>query len=196
MFHLFVSIVVLASFVLSWAGITLGIGRTTRSCSVSFTPPNVSAKKRRKDDVVDWVSVGDKCILAGKHFHLFSLTQTRTNVMILRKLALRVIVCLLESLPRHFPPAIILHRLPQLSRHARLWGIQHSWRSRSSKSAFIMGLCQGTCFVSHPDWPRYRKQVQVFEVLVLESMDVTEAVERLSQASEGMGLVEKRNHQI
>ena len=41
MFHLFVSIVVLASFVLSWAGITFGIGRTTRSRSVSFTPPNV-----------------------------------------------------------------------------------------------------------------------------------------------------------
>jgi hypothetical protein len=64
MFHLFVSIVVLASFVLSWAGITLGIGKTTRSRSVSFTLPNVGAKKRRKE-VVDWVSVGDECILGG-----------------------------------------------------------------------------------------------------------------------------------
>ena len=91
-FHLFVSIVVLASFVLSWAGITLGIGRTTRSRSASFMPPNVGAKKRRKDDVVDWVSVGDECLLAGWSFHSFSLTLTRTNVMIPRKLALCVII--------------------------------------------------------------------------------------------------------
>ena len=39
MFHLFVSIVVLARFVLSWA--------TTRKRTVFFTPPNVGAKKRR-----------------------------------------------------------------------------------------------------------------------------------------------------
>ena len=73
MFHLFVSIVVLASFVLSWAGITLGIGRTTRSRSVSFTPPNIGAKRRRKEEVVDWASVGDECILAGNCFHLHLL---------------------------------------------------------------------------------------------------------------------------
>ena len=41
--------------------------------SVSFTPPNVGAKKRRKEEVVDWVSVGDECILAGKRFHLHVL---------------------------------------------------------------------------------------------------------------------------
>ena len=157
MFHLFVSIVVLASFVLSWGGITLGIGRTTRVRSVSFTPPNVGAKRRRKDDVIDWVSVGDECILAGNYFDLFSSTQTPTNVMILRKLAFRVIIHPLESLPRHFPPAVILHRLHQLTRYARLWRIRHSWRSRSSKSAFFMGLCQGTCFVSCPDWPQYQE---------------------------------------
>ena len=140
MFHLFVSIVVLASFVLSWAGITLGIGRTTRSRSVSFTPPNVGAKRRRKDDVVDWVSVGDECILAGKCSHLFSLTPTRTNVMILRKLALGIIIHSLESLPRCFPPAIIIHRLHHLSCNARLWRVRHSWWPCSSKSAFFMGL--------------------------------------------------------
>ena len=42
--------------------------------------------------MVNWVSVGDECILAGKHFHSFSLTLRRTNVMILRKLALCVII--------------------------------------------------------------------------------------------------------
>ena len=77
MFHLFVSIVVLASFVLSWAGITLGIGRTTRSRSVSFAPPHVGAKKQRKEGVVDWVSVGDECILAGKRFS-FILSYSNT----------------------------------------------------------------------------------------------------------------------
>ncbi|EDR04635.1 uncharacterized protein LACBIDRAFT_304332 [Laccaria bicolor S238N-H82] len=51
MFQRFVSIVVLASFVLSWAGITRGISlrRTTRSRGVSFTPLNVGPKKRRKE---------------------------------------------------------------------------------------------------------------------------------------------------
>ena len=157
MFHLFVSIVVLASCVLSWAGITLGIGRTRRSRSVSFTPPNVGAKKRRKEEVVDWVSVGDECILAGKCLHLFSLILTRTNVMILRKLALRVIIHPLESLPRYFPPAVVIHRLHQLTRYARLWCIRHSRWPGSSKSAFFMGLCQGTCFVSRPDYPWHQE---------------------------------------
>ena len=70
--------------------------------------------------MVDWVSVGDECILAGKCFHLFSLTLTRTNVIILRKLALCVIVHPLETLPRHFPPAVALSSIASISSLAML----------------------------------------------------------------------------
>jgi len=50
-----------------------------------------------------------------------------------------------------------------------------------------MGLCQGTCFVSILTGHSTTKRAQAFEVLVLESMDVTEAVEWLSTASKKKG---------
>ena len=133
--------------------------------------------------MVDWVSVGDECILAGKCFHLFSLTLTRTNIMIPRKLALCVTA---GNSTAPFPSSlcIIRHCLHQLTRYARLWRILHSWWSRSNKSAFFWTAkahALSPILTSHST----RKRAQVFEVLVLYFVDVTKAVEWLSKASKG-----------
>ena len=119
-------------------------------------------------------------------FIYFHFTLTRTNVMILRKLALCVIVHPLESLPRHFPPAVALSSIASISSLAMLvygasyipGGLARTKARSLWDSAKAHAL--SPFLASHST----RKRAQVFEVLVLYSMDVTEAVERLSKASE------------
>ena len=106
--------------------------------------------------------------------------------MIPRKLALCVIVHLLESLPRHFPPAVASSSIASISSLAMLvcgascipGGLARTkarslWDSAKAHALSPI-LTSGST----------RQRAQVLEVLILYSIDVTEAVERLSKASE------------
>ncbi|EDR04636.1 uncharacterized protein LACBIDRAFT_304339 [Laccaria bicolor S238N-H82] len=163
MFHLFVSIVVLASFVLSWAGITLGMGR---SRSVSFTPTNVGAKKqRRKEEVVDWISVGDECILAGNSPSVSLYTRWK----VYRAISLQPS----SSMASISSLAMLVYGASGIPGGLARAKARSLWDSAKAHALSPVLTGHST-----------KKQALAFEVLVLESMDVTEAVERLSEASE------------
>jgi Helix-loop-helix DNA-binding domain len=65
MFHLLVSVMVLASFVASWLGITFGFGPKK---TVSIRDGN---KSIRRHGVVDWVKMGEQSIVEGVFFSFF-----------------------------------------------------------------------------------------------------------------------------
>ena len=75
---------------------------------------------------------------------------------------------------------IILHRLHQLTRYARLWRIGLA----RTKAHFLWDSARAHALSPILTSHSTRKRAQVFEVLVLYSMDVTEAAERFSKASE------------
>ena len=106
--------------------------------------------------------------------------------MILRKLALCVIVHPLESLPRHFPPAVALSSIASISSLAMLVYaascIPGGLARTKARSLWDSAKAHALSPILTSD--STRKRAQVLEVLILYSIDVTEAVERLSKASE------------
>ncbi|KAF8067742.1 hypothetical protein FPV67DRAFT_1493297 [Lyophyllum atratum] len=64
MFHLLVSVVVLLSFVSSWAGFSFTLGKSLRSGSVLNFARGTRREKRTKSD---WVRLGEECVLSASN---------------------------------------------------------------------------------------------------------------------------------
>ncbi|KAF8804632.1 hypothetical protein BYT27DRAFT_7106313 [Phlegmacium glaucopus] len=158
MFHLFVSVMVLASFVGSWFGISFGSGRK-RMVSVHGSLRS-GDKALRRQGAIDWVKMGEQSVVEGKMPSLSLYERVQIYRSVSRKSVTSVGDLATLALVARATTGV-------LSRLGRM-------KARSTWAA-ARDLASGT----HPKPPTLR----IYEKLVFETLSVDEAFNRLALAS-------------